>query len=225
VGIWISLILAVFILAAGGVIFSLYRKVNLQKEIVFLNLKILQNELEAKQKVLGELAQLSLSFISADAVQSLKGDLAKGEDSLRGEKGKATILAAEMEAVDVRLRELEEIERELEASGIEAGRELEMLRVQERDIESRNGHLFEQLESCAIQLDQLLNAEKDHPELVAALTQLKADLNSGQMQLKHFQTEIPDINKKYVALKQAYDALDIEYAQLYEKQSQAAAAS
>ena len=61
-------------------------------------------------------------------------------------------------------------------------------------------------------------------ELGLSPMQAKSDLNSGQMQLKHFQSEIPDINQKYVALKRAYDALDIEYAQLYEKQSQAAAA-
>jgi len=50
---------------AGGVIFSLYRKVNLQKETVFLNLKILQTELEEKRKILTELAEMSLSMISA----------------------------------------------------------------------------------------------------------------------------------------------------------------
>jgi len=49
---------------------------------------------------------------------------------------------------------------------------------------------LEMLESCAIQLDKLVNDQRDNADLVEALARLKSDLNSGQMQLKHFQSEI-----------------------------------
>lgn len=218
---WIALIVVVFILAAGVIVFSLYRKVNRQKEVVLLNLKILQTELDEKKTILEELAGISLGLVSSDVIDALKAELGKDEDGLRAEKGKVTILQAEIEAVDIRLRELEEIERELEASGLEAARELELLRAQERDMESRNARLYEQLESCAIQLDKLSAEAKGDAELTAAIAKAKSELNTGQMQLKHFEGEIPQINQKYMSLKRAYDALDIEYAQLYEKQSQA----
>jgi len=222
---WIVGIAVIFILTGGAVAFTLFRKVGAQKEIVLLNLKILQTEFEDKRKVLEELAVISLGLIPISARDELRAQLGADEDALRGEKGKATILQAEMEAVDIRLRELEEIERELESSGVEAAREMELLRTQQRDLESRNTKLSEMLESSAIQIDRFLQESKGDPELQEALKKAKSDLNTGQSKLRHFETEIPKINEKYMGLKKAYDALDIEYAQLYEKQSQVAAAT
>jgi chaperonin cofactor prefoldin len=216
---WVILIILIFLFAGGGVAFSLFRKVNQQKEIVLLNLKTLQTELEEKKKILEELGAMSLGLISTAQLDEIQSSLSGDEEALRTVKGKATLLQAEAEAVDIRLRELEEIERELEASSIEAGREMELLRAQERDMGARNTKLTTELESYLIQLDKLLLDAADDPKLIEALKKAREQLEIGQSQLKHFESEIPLINEKYMGLKRAYDALDIEYAQLYEKQS------
>ena len=46
------------------------------------------------------------------------------EESLKAERGRITITQAELETVETRLRELDEIERELEASALETKEEL-----------------------------------------------------------------------------------------------------
>jgi hypothetical protein len=211
--------IVIFILATAYVAFSLFRKVNSQKEIIIENLRILQDEMEEKKKILENLAKISVGLITTDECNAAKESLTKAKENLEAEKGKATILQAESEAVDIRLRELEEIERELDSSGIEAAREMEMLRAQDRDIEARNNSLFEQIESSSIVFDKVGNASKGDPEVLELIAKVKGDLELTEQRLRQFQDELPNLNEKYMSLKRAYDALDIEYAQLYEKQS------
>jgi len=213
------LIVLVFVIATAFVSFSLFRKVNGQKVIIIENLKNLQDSLEAKKKILENLAKVSVGLISEDECGNAKSLLSKTKEGLDAEKGKATILQAESEAVDIRLRELEEIERELDSSGIEAAREMEMLRAQDKDIDFRNSTLFGMFETSTIVMDKAGAVSQGDPEVMAVITKVKADIEASEQRLRQFQEELPNLNEKYMSLKRAYDALDIEYAQLYEKQS------
>ena len=213
------LIIVIFIVATAFVSFFLFRKVNGQKVIIIENLRTLQDELEEKKKILESLAKLSVGLISPEDCESAKVALAKVKEGLDSEKGKATILQAESEAVDVRLRELEEIERELDSSGVEAAREMEMLRAQDRDIEFRNTSLFGMFETSLIIFDKAGSASRGDPEVAEIIAKVKSDIELSERRLRQFQEELPNLNEKYMSLKRAYDALDIEYAQLYEKQS------
>jgi len=114
---------------------------------------------------------------------------------------------------------LEEIERELDSSGVEAAREMEMLRAQDRDIDFRNATLFGQFETSQIVLDKAASSSRGDPEVADMIAKIKGDIEASEQRLKQFQEELPNLNEKYMSLKRAYDALDIEYAQLYEKQS------
>lgn len=212
-------IILVFLISAAFVCFTLFRKVNGQKEVIIENLRILQEELEEKKKILENLAKVSMGLISEDECQSAKNLLAKSKEGLDAEKGKATILQAESEAVDIRLRELEEIERELDSSGVEVAREMEMLRAQDKDIEFRNSNLFGLFEQSNFVLDKAGAGSSGDPEVAQIIAKVKSDIEATEQRLKQFQEELPNLNEKYVSLKRAYDALDIEYAQLYEKQT------
>jgi hypothetical protein len=208
----------IFLAAAGFISFSLFRKVNGQKEITLLNLNTLQTELEEKKQILENLAKFSVGLIMAEDRDKAQEGLSAVREAVESEKGRVTILQAEAEAVDIRLRELEEIERELDSSGIEAAREMGMLRAQDKDIEFRNTKLFEMHEEAELLLNRISSNVTD-PEVLSLIEKARADLKGSQERLKHFQDELPTLNEKYMSLKRAYDALDIEYAQLYEKQS------
>lgn len=218
--IWIILITLVCLGVTGFVVFSLFSQVSERKAVLRENLQIIEEELKEKQTILGEIAVSSLGLVSSDILDQMKIDIAKEEENLRTEKGRVTIIQAEIEAVDLRLRELEEIEKELENSSIEASREIEMLRARERDLEVQNQKLREQLDNCLMQLDRLLHDLASSHEAVTQLTSAKNEMISTQKQIQFYEQQISLLNRKYLELKKAYDALDIEYAQLYEKQSQ-----
>lgn len=217
---WILLIILVTIGTTAFVVFSLFSQVALRKAVVAENLEVIQDELADKKKILSELATASLGLVPASHLEALRVEIAAEEETLRTEKGRVTIIQAEMEAVDLRLRELEEIAKELENSGVEAAREVEMLRARERDLEAQNAKLQEHLDTSMIQLDKLSHDLAGTEGATESLMRTKEEMEKVQLQLKFYEEQIGLVNRKYLDLKKAYDALDIEYAQLYEKQSQ-----
>ena len=76
-----------------------------------------------------------------------------------------------------------------------------------------------QIDSALVQIDRLIQELSSSQEAVQRLATTKNDLLSAQQKVQYYTAEISALNKKYIDLKRAYDALDIEYAQLYEKQS------
>jgi len=92
-----------------------------------------------------------------------------------------------------------------------------MLSSQERDIEAKNASLQEQYENILILIDKLTHELASSHSAVDTLTNIKEGLAESGEKMQGYGSEIATINKRYVALKRAYDALDIEYAQLYEK--------
>ncbi|MCC6953835.1 MAG: hypothetical protein IT290_06930 [Deltaproteobacteria bacterium] len=216
--IWIILIVLVCVGTTGFVVFSLFSQVAERKAVMIDNLKVIETELKEKQGLLRELAELGLGLVSTDIVAQAKADNEHEEEALRSEKGRGTIIQSEMEAVDLRLRELEEIQKELENSSVEASREIEMLRARERDLESQNQRLRTQVENLVITLDKI--ASEVGVDAGAILLAARPEMVNIQEKLHFYGEQITLLNRKYLDLKKAYDALDIEYAQLYEKQSQ-----
>lgn len=215
----ILIMLLIFLAAAGGAIGRLYGQVSARKAVLEKNLSILNTELETKERIISEVADLALGLTPQSDIDRLAQEVAAGEEALRAEQGRYTITQAELDAVESRLRELEEVERELEASALEASRELEMLQSQEEGLRERNEQLQEQLQQSFERLDQLIAELQDSQEAAEKLTGLKAELLNVQERVQWYTGEITVLNQKYMELKRAYDALDIEYAQLYEKQN------
>lgn len=215
---WIVLVSLIF----GGTLvflFFLFGKKQLTVERQLKkNLKVIEEEHKTKEGLLTELAQLSLGLATEEQYDELGKRLEEVEESIRSEKGRRTITEAELEAIDTRLRELEELKRELEVSNMDAIKELDMLRSQERDITAKNESLRGQLETSLEQLDLLMDMLQSSAEAVERLTTAKGELIETEKKCSYYEEQIATINGKYMTLKKAYDALDIEYAQLYEKQ-------
>lgn len=223
----IALLFSVLILlvAIGGSLFvavMLKKRASAGDEQVKKNIGIIKHEIKLKEDALRELAQLALGLATQRYFDDLGEQVRNVEEELRAERGRLTITDAELEAVDIRLRELEELKRELEMSNIDAIRELDLLRAQERDMSSQNDALRGQLRSSSEQLDMLLDMLASSAEAVAHLQAAKTQLVIAEQKTQFYEEQITLVNQKYVSLKRAYDALDIEYAQLYEKQQQAA---
>ena len=185
------------------------------------NAEMAKVEGESRRKLVQELADIVLGFVDKNELNGLNTQVSAAEEQLRAEKGRITITEAEVQSVDARLRELEEIKRELEISNMDAVKELDMLRSQENDVRSQNAALKEQLDVSLDQLEILLEVLESSAEAVYRLTNAKNELSEVDKKCVYFEEQSSLINMRYLALKKAYDALDIEYAQLYEKQQAA----
>jgi chromosome segregation ATPase len=145
-------------------------------------------------------------------------------ESLKAERGRNTITQAELETVEGRLRELEEIERELEASGIETKEELKILNKKERELSNKNDALKEEIAASMQKVGELMSQMQVSAEMQAQVDEMKVDLLQTQDKIAMLLQQIEQGNEQYFILKKRYDALDIEYAQLFEKFSEAEAA-
>ena len=217
---WLIPVIFIFLIGAGATLYALFSKVRERQDIMRKNVTTAQGEVKAKEEVLQELSTLILGYGRQEDFDQFREQMTAKEEALRAEKGRLTITEAELEAVETRLRELEELERELETSSLEAAQELEMLRSQERSIREDNERLKKELDSAMFQLDLLLNDLASSAETVAQLNAVKTELMETQAKCEFYNEQVAMLNEKYMQLKRAYDALDIEYAQLYEKQNE-----
>jgi chromosome segregation ATPase len=218
--IWIFLILLVYVSAIAYI----YSKIRNNRYSVLEsqenNLQIAKEELEKKEKILRDLLETSLGLVRKEDILALDAMLDDLQGSIAAEKGKFTITEIEVESIELRLRELGELRRELEVSNMDALREVEMLRTQERDIANQNEVLIEQLNGASDQIDILIDMFSNDEEFRAQIATCKDEIGEIQEKLFFYQKEVAAINQQYVILKKTYDALDIEYAQLYEKRQQ-----
>lgn len=219
---WIILIILIYLGALGG-LYVVVGKKSLALDRVFEhNLSSVEQEKVTKLGVLTEIAESLKGMVSTETLAELDARREQTEETIRAEQGRITITEAELEAIDTRLRELEELKRELEVSNMDAVKELEMLRSQERDISSQNEAIRNQINASFEQVDLLLGQLNDSAEAVEQLTAAKNELINAEEKCGFYEEQISVVNRQYMALKKAYDALDIEYAQLYEKQQLAA---
>jgi chromosome segregation ATPase len=136
---------------------------------------------------------------------------------IQAERGRTAITQAESESIEGRLKELEEIERELEASEEEGRQELEVFKTREGELRDRNDDLKNQINSSLQIIEKLKGELNLSSELQRVFSTLQDDLIQTQDQIDELIDQISKGNDQGFQLKRRYDALDIEYAQLYEK--------
>ncbi|WKZ57922.1 MAG: hypothetical protein QY326_04445 [Bdellovibrionota bacterium] len=134
------------------------------------------------------------------------------QESLKAERGRITITQAELETVENRLRELEEIERELEASGLETKEELTILRRKAQELVQQNEQLKSQIASSSEQMEKVLKDLELSSEMQGQIDAMKAELLECEQKTTELMTLIEQGNEQYLIMKRRYDALDIEYA-------------
>ena len=214
--------LALILISSIG--FAVYLVMNIKKNAPAIdpqlvkNLEIAKEEFQFKKRLAGELRIAAQGLVGSQQIDEIGKQVEEVEEQIQAASGKTTITEAEIEALDVRLRELNELKRELEISSIDAAKEIELLKMKERELAEQNAALKEQLNTTYSKLDNLLGELANSASAVESLSKAKAELISAESKIAYYHENTAVINTEYVKLKRAYDALDIEYAQLYEKQ-------
>lgn len=145
----------------------------------------------------------------------------EARDALKLERGRVTITQAELETVENRLRELDEVDREIQASSLETKEELRILNKKEKDLKNKNDAMKNQIMSSLERMESIMSQMEMSAQAIAQVESMKTDLLRTQQKVDEILMQIELGNEQYFLLKQTYDALDIEYAQLYEKFSEA----
>lgn len=185
------------------------------------NINRLSDEKEKKVELKEKIEGIYSSMVDVGTMRKIVGDIGSVEDALKAERGRITITQAELETVETRLRELEEIERELEASGIETKEELKILEKKQKDLASKNSALKEKIQKSLAELEKLMGEVEMSAQMQEQILAMKTELLQTEEKIDIILLQIEGGNEQYFILKQRYDALDIEYAQLYEKFAEA----
>lgn len=216
-------ILIVGLIQVAAIVFALIKLVgasdNQSKSLDENSAKLEQQLLDAKTRVDTSLAEMR----PLGELQKLVLAARIASDTLKADRGRVTITQAELETVETRLRELEEIERELEASGIETEEEVKILTKKEQELSAKNAALKEQIRASTEKIDALLGDLQNNAEAQEQVLSMKTKLILTEQKAEEMVVQIELGNDQYFELKRRYDALDIEYAQLYEKFSESEA--
>lgn len=182
---------------------------------------LLLNKMESETKLrldlISQARNIKESLVQFDILKETALRAIDARDAARLERGRVTITQAELETVEARLREIDEIERELEASNVETQEELKILQKKEAGLSSKNTSLKEQLATALTELDKVLKELESNVELTEKISKMKNELTRTEIKIDELLDQIKEGNESYFTVKKRYDALDIEYAQLYEK--------
>jgi len=207
--------------AIGGVLFALARgKSGASAEAQAK----LQQELSSRSALIERISTLLAGMIPIPRLREQAVELKSFEESLKAERGRITITQAELETVENRLRELEEISRELEASGLETKEEMNILAKKQAELTQKNNDLKERIEVSRQKLEQLFAEVEMSTQLREQIQGMHTSVINTEQRIEELMLSVHEGNEQYFILKKRYDALDIEYAQLYEKFSEAESA-
>jgi chromosome segregation ATPase len=218
---YLFLIVLISVVLAAIFVGLLYRVISKGTGHVRAVITKLNDDLAAREKLQEQVQGIVSQLQPIDQIRIRVRDLTNLRDAVKTEKGRLTITQAELETVESRLRELEEIERELAASGIDAQEEVKILKKKERDLAQKNQTLREQLEASLKQMDSIMGELELSAQMSEQITAMKTHVLQVQEKIDNLLIQIEQCNEQYFTLKKRYDALDIEYAQLYEKFSAA----
>ena len=216
---------ALLVLLAGpavAVVFGylMVSSVSRRRNLLRDSMRAFESELEKKTGMRKEIEELYAGMVDVGSAQKVAAEIKTVREALKAERGRIMITQAELETVESRLRELEEIERELEASGIETKQELSILKKKHEELSEKNEHLKEQLNFSLEQLQQLMAEVEMSSQIAEEIDKMRINVVGTQEKIGILLIQIEQGNDQYFILKKRYDALDIEYAQLYEKFSE-----
>ena len=187
--------------------------------------ELFKAELEKRKALQAEIESLYGQMTDIKSLQTQGKSLITIKEALKTERGRATITQAELETVEARLRELEEIERELAASSIDTQEEIKILEKKKVELASKNVTLKEQITLSMSKMDTVLGELELSAQMLEQVEAMKMEILQTQEKIELILLQIELANEQYFVLKKRYDALDIEYAQLYEKFSAGVEAS
>ena len=215
------LILVAGLLEAAVVCLLMHRAVSKKSGASRKNLEYLEQELQTREDLVRRITTLYDQMVDVPTMRARAEEFRAHQESLKAERGRITITQAELETVENRLRELEEIERELEASGLETKEELNILTKKRGELSNRHAGLQQQITESFTQMDTVMEQLQLNAQVQERVAFMRAQLLQTQTKIDELLVKLEEGNEQYFILKRRYDALDIEYAQLYEKFSAA----
>ena len=179
--------------------------------------RLLNDVLVERKKVIDKIELFKGHLVPLDDMRRVVSSTIEYGDIIQAERGRAAITKIELESLELRLRELDEIERELDASEVESKQELKILKNREEELRHKNETLKDQINESLDMLKKLKSEVEMSEDQKRLLNGMQEDLICSQDQIDELLDQIAKGNDHYFQLKRRYDALDIEYAQLYEK--------
>ena len=146
-----------------------------------------------KQKVDSLMSQL----VPFEELKGKVKELLKANKTLKLEKGRVSLTQAEQDTVDRRLRELEEIERELDASNIEVKKELDILDGKQREIKIKNESLNLKIQENLQEIERMVSEVKMEDNLKDEILEIKNRLVETQIETQKL-TEAHNLEKMYI---------------------------
>jgi uncharacterized protein (DUF3084 family) len=157
------------------------------------------------------------NLIPAEQLLDAVRDLKDNQNSLKTEKGRVSISRTELEIIENRLRELEEIERELAASNIEIKEEQKIIDKQNDESKGKTEAIEKKVDEFLNGIETTITLFKDHSNIQDLTNNVCMKMELTLTKIAEVLTYINTGNSQFLKLKQRYNALDIEYAHLYEK--------
>ncbi len=179
--------------------------------------ELLQDEVQQKRDLWGRVESLKAEMADEQELSQSVQRFLSARDALKVERGNATLTRAELEALEVRLRDLEEIGRELEASSTETKEELKILQRKEGELRTRNDALRGQIADSLSKMETLIAEIEMTAQMQEQVAIMRSELLRAEEKIQNMLNEIQQNNEQYFNLKRRYDALDVEYAQLYQQ--------
>jgi chromosome segregation ATPase len=176
-----------------------------------------KDELAQKRALWAKIESLQQELADPAEYEVVEREFAIIRDALKAERGRVIITQAELESVEVRLRELDEVTRELEASTLETKEELKILQKKEGELKTKNQELRVQIADSTSKMEMLMSEIEMSVQLEEQVKNMRADLLKCEEQVETLMNEIQKGNEQYFIAKRRYDALDVEYAQLYQQ--------
>jgi len=213
--------LTIALVEVGLSVGLMYAFISKQKGAVRGAVDAVANQSLEREALLEKVKLLAAEMADGSELQAKVQELRLAKESLKTERGRITITQAERETVEGRLRELDEIERELEASGVETKEELTILQKKQKELGGKNDALKTQINSSVSQMDEILSQIGLTVQQTEQVQAMKSQIVQTEQKIDTLLLQIEQGSDQYFILKRRYDALDIEYAQLFEKFSEA----
>lgn len=196
--------------------FIFWRFLNIGRESLAIN-KHLKEELDIKRELWGRIESIQGELADPAEYEKTVADLSQSRETLKTERGRVIITQAELESIEVRLRELDEVNRELEASTIETKEDLKIFQKREGELKNKNQDLRTQIATSTSKMEALISEIQMSVQMQEQVKVMRADLLRCEEQVETLINEIQKGNEQYFIAKRRYDALDVEYAQLYQQ--------
>lgn len=214
------LVLLVALFQSGLVAFYVFNRARHANDHLVKQFELLEDELQQKRDLWAKVEAVQGELAEEPELRRVGREYLNARDLIKAEKGRATITQSELETLDVRMRELEEIGRELEASQTETKEELKIIRRKEDDLRSKNESLRGQIADSLAKMESLIAEIEMTAQMRNQVAVMRSELLKSEEKIQRMLDQIQESNEQYFNLKRRYDALDVEYAQLYQQLSE-----